>query len=597
MIPESLRNVGIKCSFLNEYRTVETWEYQGNGFSNVDRWVRTKIHSKDSLVYDNIPEKIKDAIKNFSFYIPKETILTHSNFRLIGIGLYNTGRYIAQVQANDSTGLATSFNVVIFESVGPENLHGIKEIEFYSETFAAYIAVDLDAIKEKITLDIPIKPYELEDSLIFQKHNTTNKIKNIESKIVDVENEIEKINERLNSEDYIIETYSKENLKTGYYNCTGSKIPVSPYESDAYGCLEVKVNPAETITIKTFGGNNGRSYALTDTDRNILIVAEPSENTINSPAVLTVEKEGYLIVNCRTAYQDDFSVEIKKQEKDIAGDVENIKTDVERIKKEAIFYDDGKTILDVENPCKYLISNMSLASSILKWGFIGDSFGAGEFEYLEDGIVKYQDNQESYSFGARFIRMNNVDGYVFAQGGQTAKGWCTGTGSRTWEEAKKAERLQQAYIIQLGTNDANRGVAVGSTETDINLSDYNNNADTFAGWYAGIIQRLLSVQPRAIIFAATLRRKGDSTGRNTQMSEVIRKIVNMFENVFLVDIEKYGIDWESEFGKSLLNGGHPTSAGHLYQAIYYNTYIDWIIRNNMDAFKEVHFIGTDYSRK
>ena len=580
---------------MNEDRTMETWEYQGDGFNDVNRWVRTKIHSKDSLVYDNIPEKIKDGIKNFSFYLPKETILTYSNFRLIGIGIYNTGRYIAQVQANDSTGLAISFNVVIFESVDSENLHGVKEIEFYSETFAAYIAVDLDIIKEKITLTIPIKPYELEDSLIFQRHNTTNKIESIENKFVNVENEIENINERLNSEGYIIETYSKENLKTGYYSCTGSKIPVSPYESATYSNLEVTVNPAETITIKTFGGDNGRAYALTDTDRNILIVAEPSENTINNPAVLTVEKEGYLIVNCRTAYQSDFSVEIKKQEKDYTEDIKNIKEDVEKIKEEVIFYEDGKTILDVENPCKYLISNMSLASSILNWGFIGDSFGAGEFEYLENGVVKYQDNQESYSFGARFIKMNNVDGYVFASGGQTAKGWCTGFGNRTWNEAQKNDRLKQAYIIQLGSNDANTDIEIGTTD-DIHLDNYNNNADTFAGWYAGIIQRLFSVQPKCIIFAATVRKNGSSE-RRLQMSNIIRSITDMFDNVFLVDIEKYGIDWQSEFGKSLLNGNHPSSVGHLYQAIYYNTYIDWIIRNNMDAFKEVQFIGTDYSRK
>ena len=38
MIPASLRNVGIKCSFLDEGGELETWEYMGGGFTTVTNW-------------------------------------------------------------------------------------------------------------------------------------------------------------------------------------------------------------------------------------------------------------------------------------------------------------------------------------------------------------------------------------------------------------------------------------------------------------------------------------------------------------------------------------------------------------------------------
>ena len=40
-IPSSLRNVGLKCSFLDENGELETWEYQGGGFTTVSKWNQT----------------------------------------------------------------------------------------------------------------------------------------------------------------------------------------------------------------------------------------------------------------------------------------------------------------------------------------------------------------------------------------------------------------------------------------------------------------------------------------------------------------------------------------------------------------------------
>lgn len=62
---------------------------------------------------------------------------------------------------------------------------------------------------------------------------------------------------------------------------------------------------------------------------------------------------------------------------------------------------------------------------------------------------------------------------------------------------------------------------VGDAETDIDTSDYNNNAETFAGYYGGIIQRIKSVQPKAVIFVATLANEGNDS--SIPYNEQIRK--------------------------------------------------------------------------
>ena len=49
-IPASLRNVGIKCSFINEANQLETWEYIGNTFTSVNNWAR--IGAIQSVLFD-----------------------------------------------------------------------------------------------------------------------------------------------------------------------------------------------------------------------------------------------------------------------------------------------------------------------------------------------------------------------------------------------------------------------------------------------------------------------------------------------------------------------------------------------------------------
>ena len=199
-------------------------------------------------------------------------------------------------------------------------------------------------------------------------------------------------------------------------------------------------------------------------------------------------------------------------------------------------------------------------------------------------------------------QLNNVIGYNFTQGGQTTKGWITGATERTWDAEGThngaSVNLKKGYCIYLGTNDSyvyTTDAQIGTT-ADINTSDYLLNEDTFVGNYAGIIQRIKSVQPKAKIFCITCLR--NLTKFNTQ----IRNIVTFFQSVYpddiyLVDLMKY-VPISLAYTNNGYNlNGHNSALGYEYVAYCVNTYIDWIIRNNKLAFKGVSLIGTDYTEE
>ena len=61
-IPESLRTVGIKCSFLNEGGQMETWEYHGGAYLTAASWIRSDISAVNEKIDSQKAEV--DAAKN-----------------------------------------------------------------------------------------------------------------------------------------------------------------------------------------------------------------------------------------------------------------------------------------------------------------------------------------------------------------------------------------------------------------------------------------------------------------------------------------------------------------------------------------------------
>ena len=127
-------------------------------------------------------------------------------------------------------------------------------------------------------------------------------------------------------------------------------------------------------------------------------------------------------------------------------------------------------------------------------------------------------------------------GYNFSQGGETAKGWI----EHFWDypfnrnaDISAKDHPCQAYIIALGVNDRSK-IAPGDASKDIDLADYTRNADTFAGYYGGIIQRVRSICPKAPIFVVTIPNKYPGL----EFSAQIRAMADIFEDVSNVNINK-----------------------------------------------------------
>lgn len=255
-----------------------------------------------------------------------------------------------------------------------------------------------------------------------------------------------------------------------------------------------------------------------------------------------------------------------------------------------------------ENPIAVVSQNPGYCSIFHSWGFIGDSLCSGEAEYIkEDGKKGYRDIYE-YSWGQRMCALMGVHGKNYSKGGETTKGWINNFWDHSLDKfdgmCAKDER-HQAYIIALGVNDSSRfgkegweDWSVGSVESDVNMEDYSKNAVSFAGCYAGIIQRIKSIQSDAKFFVVTMPR---NNGKCPEMNEVIRSMASSFSNVYVIDLAKYAMDQyasDSQWRKDHYAYGHLSPAGYEYTAWMFMTYIDWIIRHNMDDFRYVSLIGT-----
>lgn len=252
-----------------------------------------------------------------------------------------------------------------------------------------------------------------------------------------------------------------------------------------------------------------------------------------------------------------------------------------------------KKIISKENPLANLLENGGYINIFNKIACIGDSLTEGVFEYTENGEVKYAGKPqgfEPYSYPSQLMRMTGATVGNYGVGGATAKSWLETTACT---DCFKEENKAQAYIIALGTNDTNYD---GDVNTDIDVSNYNNNADTFVGNYAKIIQKCLELQPKAKIFVVTIPKTRTDyhnawTTGNSKIKAVAEKL-----GVYVLDIYTYSESFDNpdEYKKHFYSGGHRNAVGYKRTAMEYATYISWIIYNNPNDFRNAQFIETDY---
>lgn len=267
-----------------------------------------------------------------------------------------------------------------------------------------------------------------------------------------------------------------------------------------------------------------------------------------------------------------------------------------------------------DNPLERIRFDAGMTAVFRKWGFVGDSLSSGAFEYNEGGIWGATDDYE-ISWGQALLRLTGADGFNFSVGGEMACTWIKGRddgkNNRRWgngqggvQEGGAHDNLKDAYIISLGVNDRahmhDEGhpyyTGIGTFAEDVDVSDYtHNNEDTFAGCYAGIIQRIQSVQPKAKFFCVSL-----PFTQGEQYNAVIQDCVAAFDNCYYIDLATYGPQYmqsgeSSEFRNRYFIGGHMNALGYQHTCYTMATYIDWIIRKNIADFADVQYIGTNHS--
>ena len=248
-----------------------------------------------------------------------------------------------------------------------------------------------------------------------------------------------------------------------------------------------------------------------------------------------------------------------------------------------------------EKPLDRIVADGGLCSIFRTIGCIGDSLSSGEFESEDETGAKGYHDMFEYSWGQFIARSTGCRAFNFSRGGMTASEyWNSYAQEKGWWSPDK---LCQAYIIALGVNDLFGLKQEPGTLDDIDLSDYSRNADTFAGYYARIIQRLKVMSPNSVFFLVTMPRENNDGDTLKQIhAGLLEGMAGLFPDIYVIDLFTYAPVYDEQFKKRFYLRGHLNPAGYLLTARMLESYIDYIIRSKPGDFSQVGFIGTPYYR-
>lgn len=251
----------------------------------------------------------------------------------------------------------------------------------------------------------------------------------------------------------------------------------------------------------------------------------------------------------------------------------------------------------VNNPTDYLGNEIQMFHRGL---CIGDSITEGVFDYSGANTVI-----RKYSYPTILSRMTGIDIVNAGISGLTSKTWYDASvdgdlqggrwvnGEWVWStnpNVNEGDVVSKSLncsefdfaVIHLGINDTG---TIGDTVT------IEQAISTFETSINGIIANLKSASKGIKIFLATIIPYHSVNYVFEQFNEKIKEIASQTSDVYLLDLTTYSDCYGDIYG----HGYHLTALGYHKMASDISAYISYIIHENLEDFKWVQFIGTDYS--
>lgn len=247
-----------------------------------------------------------------------------------------------------------------------------------------------------------------------------------------------------------------------------------------------------------------------------------------------------------------------------------------------------------EKPLDNLVTDGGYTSIFREIVCIGDSLSSGEFEHIDEkGNYTFHDKYE-YSWGQFIARSAGCKVYNYSRGGMSAREYMSGYAKE--KNFFDPTVLPNAYTIALGINDI---FMLKQEVGSIDDADLDN--DTFASWYTKVVKKYKEINPNAKFFFITIPKESmdseTTTAKKIAHQKFLYDLTKKFSNSYVIDLYKYAPVVDDEFKSKFYLEGHLNPAGYCLAGVIISSYIDYIIRNDFKAFKQVGFIGTNYYKK
>lgn len=544
------------CTFKNNFFSIEIKE--GNIehllYKNLQLKEQLRITNKGSLKYTENQNPLISSILKFELYLPKNEL--EFNLSILAIGWTNNKFYIQVAKEGKWYKEATwSFS---------EAPTGVHNLIYYSDSFIINAILDTSVFESLSGVSLPVTPFNIESAPYYLNSN----IKDINSISLYVKGLSDYIAFPINYS----YTYSLDTAPTIDFNLHFDA------DSEIFIQAETDSSISKGIAGNVWFDDGSKLY--------------PSISLANGYGSVTLkyDKPGSLKnFGFPSSPEETFTVNYTIQvigKKTIYNNLPSISSTDNRINGSG------------DNPLRSIKETIGFAAILHETGYIGDSLMSGEMAYLPSGgEAVYKDCYE-FSWGQRLSALIRGIATNFSSGGLTTRTWINnyinsqGIGHSNDEVSRKfVDAKFQAYINGLGTNDANQSLPIGSID-DIDMDDYNNNADTFYGNYAKILQKAREVSPKCFLFCLTIPTIWQGAAETNGYNNAIRNITAKFDKCYIIDLYRY-LPSHSYITTNYMSRGHMNTQGYQWIAYAIGTYIDYIITENPQDFARAALFGTD----